>query len=237
MISRQLITNSRSLTTTSRSLSWFGDLFGKNKKQVLDKRQEIITKQDDMVNSDETSYKITHLGYKNSTKYNPVKPRDIVPETYSMTLKSWKSKNYDPRDYEEVYSKRSKLQGRVNAVVKEITGESVGVRQYRGFKLDDLEVRFKVVKGLQSKLGIEIGDYVISKCHDLDSLYVEIEKIVSARWKSERNPNAIVLRSEDFDAGNVYLNQELNDYEKRRVFDNLVREMKKQENQQPTKTA
>ena len=103
---------------------------------------------------------------------------------------------------------------------------------YKDIKLDDLQFRFEIVKSLQSKLGIDINDYIISKSHDLQSLYEEIEKIVNKRWKNERNPNAIVLRPEDFDADNIYLNQERTDYEKNLQLQKLVQKVKISQSQQ-----
>lgn len=98
--------------------------------------------------------------------------------------------------------------------------------------MDDLSFRFQIVKSLQSKLGIDINDYIISKSHDLETLYEEIENLVNKRWKFERNPNAIVLRSEDFDAENIYLNQERNDFEKNLELQKLTQKLKISQSQQ-----
>ena len=104
----------------------------------------------------------------------------------------------------------------INQELKNLIQKDIIVSRdnYKDIKLDDLSFRFQIVKSLQSKLGIDINDYIISKSHDLETLYEEIENLVNKRWKFERNPNAIVLRSEDFDAENIYLNQERNDFEK-----------------------
>lgn len=56
--------------------------------------------------------------------------------------------------------------------------------------------------------------------------------MVNKRWKFERNPNAIVLRSEDFDAENIYLNQERNDFEKNLELQKLTQKLKISQSQQ-----
>ena len=63
---RSQIIQTRSFTSLTRNLSWFGDIFGKNKTSIesKQKRQDIITKQDELTESD--SIKIHHLTFKNS---------------------------------------------------------------------------------------------------------------------------------------------------------------------------
>ena len=150
-------------------------------------------------------------------------------------MKNWKfQKSLTPNDYESFYSDKSILQNIINQELKNLIQKDIIVSRdnYKDIKLDDLSFRFQIVKSLQSKLGIDINDYIISKSHDLETLYEEIENLVNKRWKFERNPNAIVLRSEDFDAENIYLNQERNDFEKNLELQKLTQKLKISQSQQ-----
>ncbi|CAX45506.1 conserved hypothetical protein [Candida dubliniensis CD36] len=230
---RSQIIQTRSFTSITRNLSWFGDIFGKNKSSIesKQKRQDIITKQDELIESN--SIKIHHLTFKNSDKYQSFNIESDMPNFHK--LKNWKfQKSLTPENYETFYSDKSILQNIINQELKNFIKQDQEINRdnYKDIKLDDLQFRFEIVKSLQSKLGIDINDYIISKSHDLQSLYEEIEKIVNKRWKNERNPNAIVLRPEDFDADNIYLNQERTDYEKNLQLQKLVQKVKISQSQQ-----
>lgn len=230
---RSQIIQTRPFTSLTRNLSWFGDIFGRNKTSIesKQKRQDIITKQDELTESD--SIKIHHLTFKNSDKYQSFTIEQNMPNFHK--LKNWKfQKSLTPNDYESFYSDKSILQNIINQELKNLIQKDIIVSRdnYKDIKLDDLSFRFQIVKSLQSKLGIDINDYIISKSHDLETLYEEIENLVNKRWKFERNPNAIVLRSEDFDAENIYLNQERNDFEKNLELQKLTQKLKISQSQQ-----
>ena len=131
---RSQIIQTRSFTSITRNLSWFGDIFGKNKSSIesKQKRQDIITKQDELIESN--SIKIHHLTFKNSDKYQSFNIESDMPNFHK--LKNWKFQN------------------------------------------------------------------------------------------------AIVLRPEDFDADNIYLNQERTDYEKNLQLQKLVQKVKISQSQQ-----
>lgn len=221
---------SRSFATTTRSLSWFGDLFGKNKTSIesKQKRQEIVEQQDEL--NKEESIKVTHLTFKNSDKYVKFDRNKEMP---GYSFRNWKTlRGLHPENFESYYSNKEFLQRRINQGLQQVLGKSITREQYKDISLNDLELRFKVVKALQSKLGIEINDYTISKSHDLETLYDQIENVVNSRWKNEKHPDAIVLRPEDFTAENVYLNEERSTLEKQKEFNRLVQQMKIAEKKQ-----
>ncbi|KAK6874732.1 hypothetical protein K6H11_001377 [Candida tropicalis] len=221
---------SRSFATSTRTLSWFGDLFGKNKTSIesQQKRKEIIEKQDELTGQE--SIKVTHLTYKNSDKYVKFDRKKEMP---GYNIRNWKSvRGLHPKDLETHYSNKELLQNKINESLQNVLGKEITREQYKDISLTDLEFRFNVVKALQSSLGIDFNDYTVSKSHDLETLYDAIENVVSTRWKNEKHPDAIVLRPEDFTAGNVYLNEERSTWEKQKEFNKLVQQMKNAEKKQ-----
>ncbi|RCK64007.1 hypothetical protein Cantr_10628 [Candida viswanathii] len=214
---------SRTFVTSTRTLSWFGDLFGRKKAKLESqkKREEIIEKQDEF--TADGPVKVTHLTFKNSDKNVKF---DREKEMPGFVLKNWKTRALRPQDLEAYFANKKKLQNRINGTLALVLGKRVTRKQYKEVSLSDLELRFKVVKALQSSLGVDLNDYTITKCHDLDSLYNEIENVVSVRWKNEKHPDAIVLRPGDFTAANVYLNEERSDYEKQKEYSRLLQKMK-----------
>lgn len=230
MLAKHILTSSRSLTTSTVSRSWFGDLFGNKKSKITSqqKRSDIIEKQDDYINKEIT--KITHLTRENSPQYLEKKQNNKVKQEFKV--RDWKNVKFlHAKDLEWFYDDKVKLQSIVNQSYRDATGTEIGFDDYSSIDLHDLKLRFEVVKQLQSNLGFELNDYVISSNHDLLSLYYEVEKVVNKRWSSERNPNAIVLRQSDFTAKNVYLNESRDEYEKQKEFSKLLKEVEKLEQQ------
>ena len=74
-------------------------------------------------------------------------------------------KSLTPNDYESFYSDKSILQNIINQELKNLIQKDIIVSRdnYKDIKLDDLSFRFQIVKSLQSKLGIDINDYIIVK--------------------------------------------------------------------------
>ncbi|KAG5418316.1 hypothetical protein I9W82_003844 [Candida metapsilosis] len=230
---RSLLTSTRPLTTSTAARSWFGDLFGNKSSKITSqqKRSDIIENQDDYINKDLT--KITHLTRENSPLYlekvGKLKSKKLDPE---FKVRDWKNvKGLRGCDLEVVYDDKVKLQNVFNSSYKQVTGQDIQFEKYADVTLHDLKFRFELIKQLQSNLGFEFNDYVISCSHDLNSLYYEIEKVVNKRWSNERNPNAIVLRQEDFTAKNIYLNESRDEYEKQKEFSKLLKEVERLEQQ------
>jgi len=128
------------------------------------------------------------------------------------------------KDIENTYSPEL-LQNVINKTYQEVNGIELN-SGYSSISLNDLEFRFKFSKLLQQNLGFDINDYVLTKSHTLDALYNELCDVISTRWTNERNPNAIVLRREDFTAPNVYLNEELSKEEQEAVYNELLEKAK-----------
>lgn len=230
MLSKRILTSSRPLSTSAVSNSWFGDLFGNKKSKITSqqKRSDIIEKQDDYIDKELT--KITHLTRENSPQYLAKKQQNKVKPEFKV--RDWKNVKFlHAKDLELFYDDKAKLQNVVNQTYKDVTGTDTDIElnDYESIDLHDLKLRFAFVKQLQSNLGFELNDYVISCSHDLLSLYYEVEKVVNKRWSSERNPNAIVLRQSDFQAKNVYLNESRDEYEKQKEFSKLLKELERLE--------
>ncbi|CAK9436819.1 uncharacterized protein LODBEIA_P13410 [Lodderomyces beijingensis] len=232
---RQIIprrTHTRSFTTTPATRSWFGDMFGRNKKKITDKtREDIISHQDELAEKEITTIK--HLTRKNSDAYYAsLKANAVLP---SSKVKNWKARIIPADALESAYDDKEKLRSIVSEVYEEVRGDSGGdatgklsFAEYRSVDLGDLKFRFNLVKALQSRLGFEFNDYTVTKSHDLMTLYEEIENVVNRRWKSERNPNAIVLRPEDFTAGNIHLSEERTEKQQKQIFSTMLNQIKTQ---------
>lgn len=239
----------RTFTTTPVAQSWLGSIFGKNKNRITDKRREEIIAQQDEIAAKEKSIKIRHLTKENSPEF--LKQLEESKVERSSLVKNWKSRNLAPSQLEETYNDKMQLQGIVQKVYKdvlilnlkasaktdkpkfsdftlvdEILTQVGGVERFEQYGLENLDLRFELVKKLQSSLGIELNDYTISKCHNLKDLYVEIENVVNTRWKWERNPNAIVLRKEDFTAPNIHLSEERTEQEKMAEYQKVLQQMR-----------
>ncbi|CAI5757191.1 unnamed protein product [Candida verbasci] len=216
----------RTIITSTRSLSWFGDIFGGSKN--LKQRQEKIeaTQKEDL----NLSESIEILNYQNSKEYlESIKNKKRI----DYKIKNWKILNLKPYQIESYYESKEKLQNIINEQYKALTNQDIKYDSYETINLDDLQFRFDFIKSLESNLGFEINDYTISKSHNLKDLYIEIENQVSLRWKNERNPNSIVLRPDDFTAPNIYLNLERDDKQKQAEYNKLIAKMKQdQKNQQ-----
>ncbi|KAI5954693.1 hypothetical protein KGF54_002469 [Candida jiufengensis] len=222
MISRQIL-QKRSISSTSIAKSWFGDLFGSKKSKITrESRSDMITKQDELANKDITE--VIHFTRENSPKY--LKAKELNKLNPQFKVRDWKNnKHIKPTQIEEEYNDKLKLQNIFNKTYFTLTKETIDFDSYSNVHLKDLSFRFKFIKLLQSNLGFEINDYIISKNHSLDSLYFDIESFVNKRWKNVRNPNAIVLRNEDFTSKNIYLNETKDDYEKLKEFNKIMKEI------------
>ncbi|RLV94749.1 hypothetical protein JA1_001606 [Spathaspora sp. JA1] len=214
----------RSFHSTPLARSWLGDFFGKKKPAALEpkykkkEKSEIIEQQDELV--DMHSGKITILDAKNSPDYVEFSMERDLPD---FKILKWKKNEVLPKDLEKTYTDKDQLKTLVAKAYSEVAGVEQ-VNDFTELALHDLKLRFKLTKELQSVLGFDLNDYQVSKCHDLQALYDEIEGVVNRRWKSERNPNAIVLRPEDFKSSNIYLNQEKDDRGKAIKLEQLVQE-------------
>ncbi|KAI5967577.1 hypothetical protein CANMA_003011 [Candida margitis] len=234
MLARHILTPRRSLTSSTVTRSWFGDLFGNKSSKITSqqKRSDIIEKQDDYINKEIT--KIAHLTRENSPQYLKKKQKDKLQSQFKV--RDWKNVKFlHAKDLEGFYDDKVKLQNVVNQSYKDVTGTEIGFDDYSSIDLHDLKLRFAFVKHLQSNLGFELNDYVVSTSHDLISLYYEVEKVVNKRWSNERNPNAIVLRQSDFSAKNLYLNESRDEYEKHKEFTKLLKEVERLEQQSEQK--
>lgn len=192
-----------------------GNFFGK--KEV--KQQEIIKKQEDFEIDPEA--KITILNEQNSPGYTPFDPESDMPE---YKLNQWKDQIVLENKIESTYAKNDKLTDIINDSYKQLTQSSISQDQYNSIELHDLQFRFQYAKLLQQKLGFDINDYLLSKAHTLSDLHAGLQSVVETRYVNERNPNGIVLRSEDFSAPNIYLNEELTEQEQDKKLQKLVEE-------------
>lgn len=213
----------RALRHQSKSFSqschrpFIGNIFGS--KQM--KQREEIIKNQDKFESDQES-KIVILNKKNSPdaeKFNP------ETDMEGFKIVQWKKSDTKPKDIESKFS-TEKLKDIIIETYKELGGSSA-LQSLQEMALDDLSFRFRFAKTLQSNLGFELSDYVWSKSHNLETVHDELSQAVSRRWKSERNPNAIVLRPEDFTAKNIYLNQELPKKKQEALYGKLLEKARK----------
>lgn len=203
--------------TATRSLSRtrpakFLNVFSKNDL----KKKDIIEKQDDFESDPEK--KIVILNKDNSPAYPQFDP---VVDLEGFKVAQWKLNVVSRKDIESTYT-TEKLNNIISTAYTELSGKAFNDT----VELNDLEFRFKLAKELQSRLGFDIGDYVLTKSHNIGILQLELQKVIGERWSNERNPNGIVLRAEDFEAPNIYLNEELNEKEQKKLFAELAEKAK-----------
>lgn len=212
---RMLKTASIRSFTTTVPRPFLGNFFGN--KEV--KQQEIIKKQEDFEIDPEA--KITILNKENSPDYVPFDPETEMPD---FKVNQWKDHVLLGKEIESTFSNNSKLTDILNESYQQLTQNTISENQYQSIDLHDLEFRFKYAKLLQQKLGFDINDYLLSKSHTLSDLHTGLQSVVLRRWVNERNPNAIVIRSEDFSAPNIYLNEELTEKQQEKKLQKLIEE-------------
>lgn len=199
--------------STSTPRFFLGNFFGTKEA----KKKEIIDTQDEY--EVDASSKIVILNESNSPDYKPFNAAEDMPD---FKINTWKSKNVLPQDIEATHTPETVAQA-ITETYSDLKGSAISPNQYSLTSLSDLEFRFLFTKSLQLKLGFDIADHTISRAHDVGYLYLELKKVISHRWSNERNPNAIVLRPEDFqETRNVYLNKERTQDEQKQVLDDLV---------------
>lgn len=182
-------------TSSPRSFLFFG-------KKETKTQQEIVNNQDKFEIDPEAA--ITILNKDNSPEFTPFNPETDMP---LFKVEQWKHTSVQPRDIEATYTPEL-VATVVNEVFQELTTKPLTADQYDTTDLHDLQFRFAFAKRLQQLLGFDLNDYTLLQTHTVGQLYNELCAVISKRWVSERKPQAIVLRPEDFTADNVYLNQE-----------------------------
>lgn len=203
--------------STSAPRLFLGNFFGTKEA----KKKEIIQNQDDY-EVDPTS-KIVILNKENSPEHKPFVAEEAMPD---FKINQWKLADVRPQDIEASYSGETLTQI-ISQSYNELKGEQISQDQYKDISLGDLQFRFQLAKLLQQKLGFDIKDYTLTRAHTLEFLHNELNQVISRRWTSERNPNAIVLRPEDFKLVlNVYLSNERTQEEQKKAFEELVEKAK-----------
>lgn len=217
MISRRLLSKSlgtRAFVSTPRSL-FLQNIFGSKDSKTKD----LIEKQDEY--AVDPNSKILVLNEKNSPSHKPFDPETDIP---GFQITQWKEKVVRPQDIEASVTKEM-VADAINKAFEESHGSAISAEQYSSTTLGDLQKRFAFTKLVQQKLGFDIKDYTISRSHDVEYLYSSLQKQITHRWSSERNPNAIVLRPEDFEEQpNVYLNTEHSEQEQEKIFEDLKKQ-------------
>lgn len=211
MFSRVISRGCVRLFTSSRLQAFL--FFGKKEKKT---QQEIVENQDKFEIDPDAA--ITFLNEANSPNTVQFDPNTDMP---NFKVRQWMQTKVASKDIEATYTPES-LVPIINSTYEELTTKPLSKEQYEAADLRDLQFRFSLAKSLQQKLGFELNDYQISKAHSVSDLYNVLAEVVSTRWVSERMPQAIVLRPEDFTSGNIYLNQEASQKEQQRKLEELV---------------
>ncbi|GEQ72078.1 hypothetical protein JCM33374_g5764 [Metschnikowia sp. JCM 33374] len=204
----------RSFVTSQRT-RFLENIFGSRES----KTKELIEKQDDY--AVDPSSKILILNEQNSPSHKPFDPATDIP---GFKIEQWKDKFVRAQDIESTVTKEM-VADAINKAFQESHGTEISVDQYSSTSLEDLHKRFNFAKSVQQKLGFDIKDHTITRSHDVEYLYNALQQQIAHRWSSERNPNAIVLRPEDFeDQPNVYLNIEHDEQEQAKIFEDLKKQ-------------
>lgn len=207
----------RQFASTPRN-QFISNFFG---NKDIKQREDIVKKQDDY--EVDPNSKIVILNKDNSPN---TKPFSVENDMQDFKIHQWKSKVVSDKDLETTYTSEN-LSSIISEAYKEIKNVEIKAEDFSKADLHDLSFRFQFAKLLQQKLGFNINDYILTKSHTLEQLYIELIAKVSTRWVSERNPNGIVLRPEDFTSPNVYLSDEPSKDEQDIMYNKLVEEAKK----------
>lgn len=214
------LANVRRTLSTLAPRSFLDNFFGSREA----KKKEIIAEQNDY--EIDPALKITILNKLNSPDFKPFNKETDMPD---FKIKQWKDQIVPLSNLSATYTTEL-LESKINSAYENLTSKTINSKIYKDTPLSDLEFRFNFAKLLQQKLGFDISDYTLSRAHDVEYLYGELKKTVASRWSNERNPNAIVLKQEDFaSVGNVYLNNELTESEQQKRLRMLLAEAKKQD--------
>ncbi|QEL58058.1 hypothetical protein CJJ09_000089 [Candidozyma auris] len=163
--------------------------------------KKLVEKQDELKPTSKS--KVVFLNEKNSPNYKAFDPERDTP---GFRVNQWKDKVVQRKEIEGSYT-AEEVTNIMNETFEELQGSRPS--SFDGKDLHDLEFRFKYCKRLQQKLGFDLG-LSHHQVTQFAGLVGRSKMMVTHRWSSERNPNAVVLRPEDFaDAPNVYLNREL----------------------------
>lgn len=218
----QMMITRRLIHTSKPRLSLLSDWFGQKKTELSKPpapkiKKDLIKDQDDFETSQQ---KIVFLNRDNSPNIKKFNAEIDMPD---FKINQWKSKSLTREEIEKSYDEKF-INSKLLDIYKTLKNEEPTLDT----ELSDLNFRFQYVKSVQSELGIDIPDLSLTKSHTISILNDEILNIITKRFKSERNPNDINLRPEDFSASNVYVNQELNEAQQAKKFKELVEEAKKQ---------
>lgn len=138
----------------------------------------------------------------------------------------WKNKSLSLKQANATYEPKD-LVIIINEILTKMGKESVSETELSKISLEDLDFRFKFAKELQKELGLDINDFILSKSHDVGYLFKELNTMIFSKYKNERNPSDINLKQSDFTAPNIYVNEELSEFEKDRELKRLVEEARK----------
>lgn len=224
------VTNIRSLHRTAPAHSFLGDWFSSKKQnkqeeplsaQVKKEKKDLVKDQDNF--EIDPNSKIVFLNEKNSTDNKPFSIETHMPD---FKIVQWKSKSLSLKQAHETY-KPEDLVTIINETLTKMGKTPASEETFSGISLEDLNFRFNFAKELQKKLGVDINDYTLSKSHNLGYLFNELSTMIFSKYKNERNPNDINLKQSDFTAPNVYVSEELSEFEKDRELKKLVEEARR----------
>ncbi|KAG7694929.1 hypothetical protein KL930_001252 [Ogataea haglerorum] len=189
----------------------------KDTKEVI---KEIETKTRDPV----TSNKIVILG-KHNSEFSDEKIAQKAMEGFVFT--TWL-----PRKSE--FSKRNNGSQPYQEVVSELLTEIFKIHApstASDIKLDDLALRFKILKDVQIKFGTSIPDIKLSQLDSFDKIerYLVAKLDPKSQLFNEKVPDAVHLDPKEFEGTNITVGEYVFESQKRKEVKKLYRKAKKAE--------
>ncbi|KAG7797064.1 hypothetical protein KL929_002770 [Ogataea haglerorum] len=189
----------------------------KDTKEVI---KEIETKTRDPV----TSNKIVVLG-KHNSEFSDEKIAQKAMEGFVFT--TWL-----PRKSE--FSKRNNGSQPYQEVVSELLTEIFKIHApstASDIKLDDLALRFKILKDVQIKFGTSIPDIKLSQLDSFDKIerYLVAKLDPKSQLFNEKVPDAVHLDPKEFEGTNITVGEYVFESQKRKEVKKLYRKAKKAE--------
>lgn len=203
-------------TTINRSLwsDWFSSKTKQSTNDPKESKKNIVDDQNNFEVAQDA--KIKFYGKHNSPE---IERFDIKTHMPGFKISQWKSQTISTRNLEHAFTEQHVTEV-ISSIYAELNRTSV---DFDDMALDDLHMRFSLVKRAQAELGIDIPDLELTKAHTATALRSSIMDIIAKRFKYERNPNDINLRQSDFDTPTIHVSSELDQAQQSKRLQHLVK--------------
>lgn len=213
----------RSFSTTRPSRSILDYFKARDKKTAAPKTEQVMGKATEGDIKVDTA-KIPILGRKN--------PAD---GEWKNKMNGFNSTSWIPTDsvFKRTLSDKSKYASVVDEMLtsmyNQVYGASITSNDFASTKLNNLELRFKLIKKAQKEFGVHISDITMTRSQDLAQLQEFLHSQLDPNKLpfNEKVPQAIHLNASDYKNSNVYINSSVSEKVKTQKFKQLLQKATK----------